>query len=112
MFEKLAFIEERYEELTKSISDVSVMEDRTEWSKLCKELADITPIVEKYREYKKYKESIEESKMILEDASAKDLHELAKMELDESLDAASLCEEELKILMLPKDPNDDKNVIM
>ena len=49
MFEKLAFIEERYEELTKSISDVSVMEDRTSWSKLCKEHADMTPIVEKYR---------------------------------------------------------------
>ena len=83
MFEKLAFIEERYEELTKSISDVSVMEDRSEWSKLCKEHADMTPIVEKYREYKKYKESIEEAKMILEDSSAKELHELAKMELDE-----------------------------
>ena len=112
MFEKLAFIEERYEELTKSISDVSVMADRTEWSKLCKEHADMTPIVEKYREYKKYKESIEESKMILEDSSAKELHELAKMELDESTAAAEECEEELKILMLPKDPNDDKNVIM
>lgn len=112
MFEKLAFIEKRYEELTCNISDPDIISDREKWSKLCKEHSDMTPIVEKYLEYKKYISSIEDSKAILADSASSDLHELAKMELLDSEEKAASCEDELKILMLPKDPNDEKNVIM
>ncbi|MDP4133504.1 MAG: peptide chain release factor 1 [Bacillota bacterium] len=112
MFEKLAFIEGRYEELTKSISDADIIADQEKWRKLCKEHSDITPIVEKYREYKKYKEMINESLLILEDSESKDLHELAQADLDEARNKVTACEDDLKILLLPKDPNDDKNVIM
>lgn len=112
MFEKLAFIEERYEILTKNISDPDIMADREKWTALVKEHSEITPIVEKYVEYKNYKKSIEEAKALLSDSEASELHELAKEELASSSSAAEKCEEELKVLLLPKDPNDDKNVIM
>lgn len=112
MFEKLAFIEERFNLLTEKISDPAVMADRNEWSKLVKEHSDMSSIVEKYLEYKAEKKNIDEAKALLEDPEAKDLHELAKAELDESQRAAEQCEEALKILLLPKDPNDDKNVIV
>lgn len=112
MFEKLAFIEERYEILTKNISDPDIMADREKWTALVKEHSEITPIVEKYVEYKNYKKSIEEAKALLSDPEASELHELAKEELASSSSAAEKCEEELKVLLLPKDPNDDKNVIM
>ncbi len=112
MFEKLAFIEERYEILTKNISDPDIMADREKWTALVKEHSEITPIVEKYVEYKNYKKSIEEAKALLSDPEASELHELAKEELADSSSAAEKCEDELKVLLLPKDPNDDKNVIM
>lgn len=112
MFEKLAFIEERYEILTKNISDPDIMADREKWTALVKEHSEITPIVEKYVEYKNYKKSIEEAKALLSDSEASELHELAKEELASSSSAAEKCEDELKVLLLPKDPNDDKNVIM
>lgn len=112
MFEKLAFIEERYEILTKNISDPEVMADREKWTALVKEHSDMTPIVEKYVEYKNYKNSIDEAKAILSDSEAGELHDLAKEELASSSAAMEKCEEELKVLLLPKDPNDDKNVIM
>lgn len=112
MFEKLAFIEQRYEILTKSISDPEVMADREKWTALVKEHSDMTPILEKYVEYKNYKNSIEEAKAILSDSEAGELHDLAKEELSSSTEALEKSEEQLKLLLLPKDPNDDKNVIM
>lgn len=112
MFEKLAFIEERFGVLTDAISDPAVLADREAWGRLCKEHADMAPIVEKYKEYRAYKTSMDESKAVLDDPEARELHELARMEWEESEQEAKRCEEELKILLLPKDPNDGKNVIM
>lgn len=112
MFDKLDFIEERYNELTEKISDPDVLADRERWSKLVKEHSDMTPIVEKYKEYKNLKATIDEAKAILDDPESKELHELAKLEIAESEEKLGSCADELKVLLLPKDPNDDKNVIM
>lgn len=108
MFQKLDNVEKKYEELTIKISDPEVISNQSEWKKLMKEHAEISPIVEKYREYKKIKQSIEEAKEMLED---KDLKELAMIELEEGKEKLPKIEEELKILLIPKDPNDEKNVI-
>lgn len=112
MFEKLAFIEERYEELSQKISDPEVIADQNKWRKLCKESSDITPIVEKYREYKAAKQAIDESYEMLEANTDKEFEELLQTEITENKEKISQIEEELKILLLPKDPNDDKNVIV
>ena len=108
MFQKLDDVENRYEELTKKTSDPEIIADNEEWRKLMKEHSDMSELVEKYREYKKVKQTIEEAKEMLED---KELRELAEIELEEGKTKIPLIEEELKILLLPKDPNDDKNVI-
>ncbi|MEE0867036.1 MAG: peptide chain release factor 1 [Clostridia bacterium] len=112
MFEKLTFIEERYEELSRKISDPEVIADQNRWRKLCKENSDITPIVEKYREYKGAKQAIDESNEMLAVNTDKEFEELLQNEISENKAKISLIEEELKILLLPKDPNDDKNVIV
>ena len=108
MFDKLEDVEKRYEELTKLISDPEVIARNQEWQKLMKEHAEIEPIVEKYREYKKQQQIIEDSKEILDD---KDLKELAEAEMQEAKEKLPLIEEELKVLLITKDPNDDKNII-
>lgn len=112
MFNKLAFIEERYEELSEKISDPEVIADQNRWRKLCKENSDITPIVEKYREYKRAKEAIDEAKEMLNDNPDKDFEEMLLAEIEENKEKISEYEQELKILLLPKDPNDEKNVIV
>lgn len=109
MFDKLENVEKRYEELNEKISDPAIIADQNEWKKLMKEHADIEEIVEKYREYKKLQSSIDELKELLND---KEMHDLAQAELDEARDTLPKIEEELKLLLVPKDPNDDKNVIM
>lgn len=108
MFQKLDAVEKRYEELTELISDPEVIANQSEWQKLMKEHGSISDLVEKYREYKKVCKDIEEAKVMLED---KELRELAQIELEEGREKLPKIEEELKILLLPKDPNDDKNVI-
>ncbi len=112
MFEKLAFIEEKYEELSQKISDPEIIADQNQWRKLCKESSDITPIVEKYREYKEAVKAIDEAKEMLNDNPEKDFEEMLLSEIDENNEKISVIEEELKILLLPKDPNDEKNVIV
>ncbi|MBQ9313988.1 MAG: peptide chain release factor 1 [Clostridia bacterium] len=109
MFDKLENVEKRYEELNEKISDPAVIANQSEWKKLMKEHADIEEIVEKYREYKKIQNSIEDLKEMLND---KEMHDLAQIELDEAKENLPKIEEELKLLLVPKDPNDDKNVIM
>mgnify|MGYP003293441320 CR=1 FL=1 len=109
MFDKLEAVEKRYEELTKMIADPEVISNQSEWQKLMKEHADITPIVEKYREYKKAQTAETELKEMLND---KEMHDLAQEELNEIRAKLPQIEEELKLLLVPKDPNDDKNVIM
>ena len=109
MFDKLENVEKRYEELNEKISDPEVIANQNEWKKLMKEHADIEEIVEKYREYKKVQNSIEDLKEMLED---KEMHDLAQAELDEARANLPKIEEELKLLLVPKEPNDDKNVIV
>ena len=109
MFDKLESVEKRYDELNIKISDPAVIADQNEWKKLMKEHADMEEVVEKYREYKKLQNSIEDLKEMLGD---KEMHDLAKAELDEAQEKLPKIEEELKLLLVPKDPNDDKNVIM
>ena len=108
MFQKLEDVEKRYEELNKKISDPDVIARQAEWQKCMKEHAAIVDVVEKYREYKKAKQSFEDAKEMLAD---KDLKELAEMEMEELREKIPALEEELKILLIPKDPDDDKNII-
>ena len=108
MFEKLEAVEKRYEELTKLISDPEVIANQAEWQKLMKEHASIEDIVLKFREYKKEKQAMEEAEELLHDPEMK---ELAETEYYEAKDKLPKIEEELKILLIPKDPDDDKNII-
>lgn len=108
MFDKLEEVEKRYEELTKMISDPEIIAQTREWQKLMKEHAEIEEIVQKYREYKKQQNIIEESKALMDD---KELRELAETEMLQAKEKLPKIEEELKVLLIPKDPNDDKNII-
>lgn len=112
MFDKLEFIEGRYLDLAQKVADPEVINDQKLWQKLMKEHSELTPIVEAYKEYKQSKESIAEMKEILEQSSDEDLRELAKMELPELETRVEELALELKKLLIPKDPNDDKNVIL
>lgn len=111
MFDKLDFIVEKYEELSMKVSDPDVISNQPLWQKHIKEMGEMEPIVNKYTEYKKAKEGIAEAKEMLE-MGDEELRELAKMELSELEDQIPAMEDELKILLLPKDPNDEKNVIL
>ena len=111
MFDKLDFITEKYEELAMKVADPDVMNNQQVWQKYIKEIGEMEPIVKEYKEYKKAKEGIEEAREML-DSGDEELKELAKMELADLEDKIPEMEERLKILLLPKDPNDDKNVIL
>ena len=108
MFEKLEAVEKRYEELTKIISDPEVIANQTEWQKAIKEHASMEEIVLKFREYKKIKQSMEEAEELMQDP---DMKELAEEEYYASKEKLPKLEEELKVLLIPKDPDDDKNII-
>ena len=113
MFEKLSFIEARHNELAEKISDPAVMADMPSWQKLCKEHSDMTPIVEKYKEYKANKATIDDSLEMMNDPETdKDFKEMLNDEIKTAKENIARIEEELKVLLLPKDPNDDKNVII
>lgn len=112
MLSRLDFLESKYEELSIKISDPSVMADQKEWQKLCKEHAEIEVIVNKYREYKKAKENLEADKEMLRDKIEDELKEMVEEEIKELEEQTAKNEEELKILLLPKDPNDSKNVFV
>ncbi len=113
MFDKLAFISDKYEELTHKVSDPEIIADQSRWQKYAKELGEMEPIVKKYEEYKKVKEGIAENKELLGESGLDDeLRELAKMELSELEPQVEPLEAELKLLLLPKDHNDEKNVIL
>lgn len=112
MFENLEVTEKRYEEVGRLVSDAAVIANQEEWQKLMKEHNDLTPIIEKYREYKKAKDTIRESLEILEESGDAEMKELAKEELADAKESMAALEEEIKILLIPKDPNDDKNVFI
>ena len=102
----------RYEEIMGELQEPDVVNDQSRFRKLMKEQNDLTPIVEAYKEYKNCKQNIEDSLSLLEEESDEEMKELAKEELSESKKRVEELEQELKILLLPKDPNDDKNVIV
>lgn len=112
MLEKLSIIESKYEELSKKIIDPEIISQTSEWQKLAKEHADLEPIVLKYREYMKVKKTIEEDKEMLKEKLDDEMKELVKEEIAEKEKVLEKLEEELKILLIPKDPNDEKNVIV
>ena len=108
MFQKLEAVEARYEELNKLISDPEVISNQAEWKKLMKEHSSIEDVVLKYREYKQTEKDFEEAKEMMNDPELKDLAEEEMLSAKEKLPKL---EEELKVLLIPKDPNDDNNVI-
>ena len=112
MFDKLEDLVTRYEEVMSLLSEPDVASDNNRFKSLMKEQSELAPIVKAYQEYKKHKENIEDSLALLEEESDEEMRELAKEELNESKKQVEKLEEELKILLLPKDPNDDKNVVV
>lgn len=113
MFSRLDIFDKRYNELEKRMYEPDVVSDPDVYRKVMQEYAQIEPVVKKYREYKAAQQTIDDSLMILEDSDSDDeLRELAASELDEAKRSLPALEEELKILLLPKDPNDERNVIV
>lgn len=112
MLDKLEFIHGKYEEISNKISDPQVIADNALWTKLVKEHADLEPIVEKYSEYKKTTNELNGAKEMLRDDLDKEFGEMVKAEISELTAKKEELEEELKILLIPKDPNDEKNVLM
>ncbi|WP_028515500.1 peptide chain release factor 1 [Ruminococcus flavefaciens] len=113
MFEKLALMEQKYEEISAKLSEPDVISDNKLYTQLMKEFKNMTPIIEKYREYKKAQAAFDEAKELLDAGGLdKDFKEMAQAEYDESREKMETCTQELKVLLLPKDPNDDKSVII
>ena len=108
MFEKLEAIEKRFEELNEMLQDSEVTSNTENYIKLTKEYSELSELVEKYREYKKYKEQLEEAEELLKDPEMK---ELAQMDYEEAKDILPEIEEQLKIMLIPKDQNDNKNIV-
>ncbi len=112
MIDKLTILEEKYSDLEQKIADPEIISNQTEWQKLMKEHAELSPIIVKFREYKSVLTALEEAKEILQNESDEDYRDLAKSEIKENETAKQAIEDDLTILLLPKDPNDDKNVIV
>src|SRR6201981_4075417 len=112
MFERLDQIEARYEELTNALASPDIVNDSARYQKTAKANAELAPIVEKYREYRDLTKGIAESKAVLADEKDPDMRAYAQEELDRLQARVTGTEEELKVLLLPKDPNDEKNVIL
>ena len=108
MFQRLEAVEKRYEELNKLISDPEIISKQNEWKNYMKEHSDIEDVVLKYREYKKVEKQMNDAKELMDDPEMK---ELAELDFEDAKEKLPKIEEELKILLIPKDPNDDKNVI-
>ncbi|WP_373897935.1 peptide chain release factor 1 [Haloimpatiens sp. FM7315] len=112
MLEKLQFIENKYDELSIKISDPTVMADQKEWQKLCKEHAELEIVVGKYRAYKETVDTIESDKEMLQEENDKELKDMLQEEIKECEANKDKIEQELKISLIPKDPNDEKNVFV
>ncbi len=112
MFDRLEDLVIRHEEIQEELNSPEVVNDQNRYRKLMKEYSDLTPLVEKFKEYKDAKQTMEDSLAMLDEESDEEMRELAKEELAAAKDTLAECEQALKILLLPKDPNDDKNVIV
>lgn len=112
MIDKLQALEDKYEDLSHKISDPEIINDQSQWQKLIKEHANLEVIVIKFREYKDVLQGIDDSKAMLQDDIDSEFEEMVKLELSELQQKKGVLEAELKVLLLPKDPNDEKNVIV
>ena len=112
MFDRLDDMLRHYEELMLELNNPSMAEDQRKFRKLMKEQADLAPIVDAYKQYKQAKQDVEDSLVLLDEESDEEMKELAKEELADAKKRIEELEQELKILLLPKDPNDEKNVIV
>ena len=112
MFDKLDFITEKYQELAEKVADPAVIADQKTWQKYMKEMAEIEPIVKSYEAYRKMQSDLADAREIMELEDDEEMKEMAKEEAKELEDKMEKAQEDLKVLLLPKDPNDDKNVIL
>lgn len=112
MIEKLQALSEKYDELTEKISDPDIIADQANWQKYMKQRADLEQVVETFRAYTKATAELEDAKAMLEEETDEEMREMAQLEAEELKENIEKLEGDLKILLLPKDPNDDKNVIL
>src|SRR5215472_15826038 len=112
MFERLDQIEARYEELTRALASPEIIRDSAKYQKTAKAHSEITPVVEKYREYKDLKRGIAESSALIAEEKDAEMRAYAQEELDRLESRLSQVEQDLKVLLIPKDPNDEKDVIL
>lgn len=113
MLEKLELMEQKYNDINEKLMDVNVINDTKQYAAYMKEYKNLTPIVEKYKEYRKYDTQLKDAEEMLSDSSLdREMKELAQTDYDEAKEMLPQISEELKIMLLPKDPNDDKNVII
>jgi len=112
MLRKLDFIENKYEELSSKISDPNVMANQKEWQRLCKEHAELELLVMKYRQYRKAEEELKNSKEMLVEESDRDMKDMIQEEIKALTETLETTYQDLRILLLPKDPNDERNVFI
>ena len=112
MFEKLESVVEKYDELTKKVADPDIIANQEVWQKHMKEMGEIEPVVRKYQEYKKAQEELEFAKEMVDTEDDEELRDMAKAEVSEQEEKLEKITSELKVLLIPKDPNDEKNVIL
>jgi len=112
MFDKLQSAEDRYEEINHKLSDPDVVNNQDEYRKFMKEYSDLEEIVQKYREYKKVTSEIEEARDLLNETLEKDFRDMVQSEFEEAQEKLEEIKKQLKIMLVPKDPNDEKNVIV
>ena len=111
MFDRLDQLEARYEDLGRQLSDPTIVNDQENYRKVAKQHRDMEPTVEKFRDFRKLRDAVADAKAMLTEADA-EMREMAQAELDELEPKLAATEDELKILLLPKDPNDDKNIVL
>lgn len=112
MFDKIQLAENRYEEVTNMLSDPAVISNQDQYRKLMKEHADLEELVQKYKEYKQLSETIQETRAMLDEPLEEEFRELCQLEFEEAQEKLEEVKKELKILLLPKDPNDERNVMI
>ncbi|MGD9505211.1 MAG: peptide chain release factor 1 [Syntrophobacteraceae bacterium] len=112
MFDRLENVEQRFSKLEEELSNAQLLSNPPEYQKVAKEHSEILPIIECYRQYKKFKEEIQESQGLLESETDQEMRELARQELVQLREHLEAKETELKLMLVPRDPNDDKNVIL
>lgn len=112
MLEKLNALNERFDAVSQLISDAKIIADREKWRDLCREHSELSPIIDEYNKYKSLIKTRDDDKELLKTENDKELLEMLRAELSETEDSIAESEEKIKLLLIPKDPNDDKNVIM